>query len=397
MSANSTRAGESLAAGVGRRAPARAISASIVDVDSFVGRGLGTAKQGAAYGYTGKRGYHPILATRADTGEVLDIRAQGLGEHLMGCVRFVDELIAAGRSGRRDRPEAACEPTRGFGTTTMMAASQRAGWSYSIGVRKLQSTSRRRIAHIPEDAPGSHAEPTTPKSGEAQIAETRPRRPADDRPAHPPARRASRAVARLAALRVRDQPHRRARTRRGRTPPARRRRARDPRSQRPSPRALPIGPLHGQRRLDGDRRARAQPAALDRADRPARPDTIRAARTLRRRLLTIPGRLTRSARAGRCVCPPAGPGKQTSSGAEHDPSAPRRLTRHDRPESQPQPARGDDSLPPTRNSAPTPTPTSTATPPQSTHHHDNDAFNRPHQTDPSPRQLSSRDHRWIGA
>ena len=32
------------------------------------------AKQGAAFGYTRVRGYHPILATRADTGEVLHVR-----------------------------------------------------------------------------------------------------------------------------------------------------------------------------------------------------------------------------------------------------------------------------------------------------------------------------------
>ena len=91
-----------------------------------------------------------------------------------------------------------------------------------------------------------------------------------------------------------DQPHRRARARRGRAPPARRRRARDPRPQRPSAGALPLRQVHRQRRLDRDRRARAQPAALDRRDRPAR--HLRAARTLRRRLLTMPGRLTRTAR-----------------------------------------------------------------------------------------------------
>jgi len=39
-----------------------------VDVDSFVGQVFGHAKQGTAFGYTGKRGYHPILATRADSG-----------------------------------------------------------------------------------------------------------------------------------------------------------------------------------------------------------------------------------------------------------------------------------------------------------------------------------------
>jgi hypothetical protein len=48
----------------------------VVDVDSFVGEVHGYAKQGAGFGYTGRRGYHPILATRADTGEVLHIRAR---------------------------------------------------------------------------------------------------------------------------------------------------------------------------------------------------------------------------------------------------------------------------------------------------------------------------------
>ena len=46
----------------------------VVDVDSFVGETFGRDKQGAAFGYTRVRGYHPILATRADTGEVLHIR-----------------------------------------------------------------------------------------------------------------------------------------------------------------------------------------------------------------------------------------------------------------------------------------------------------------------------------
>ena len=39
----------------------------VVDLDSFVGEVHGYAKQGAGFGYTRQRGYHPILATRADT------------------------------------------------------------------------------------------------------------------------------------------------------------------------------------------------------------------------------------------------------------------------------------------------------------------------------------------
>jgi len=40
----------------------------VVDVDSFVGEVHGYAKQGASFGYTGKRGYHPLIATRAGSG-----------------------------------------------------------------------------------------------------------------------------------------------------------------------------------------------------------------------------------------------------------------------------------------------------------------------------------------
>ena len=39
----------------------------VIDVDSFVGEVCGRLKQGASYGYTKLLGYHPILATRADT------------------------------------------------------------------------------------------------------------------------------------------------------------------------------------------------------------------------------------------------------------------------------------------------------------------------------------------
>ncbi len=47
--------------------------------------------------------------------------------------------------------------------------------------------------------------------------------------------------------------------------------ARHPRPQRPSTRALPLGSVSRQRRLDGDSRARAQPAALDGSAQTRRP------------------------------------------------------------------------------------------------------------------------------
>jgi hypothetical protein len=45
-----------------------------IDVDSTICEVHGHHKGGAAYGYTGVLGYHPLLATRADTGEVLHAR-----------------------------------------------------------------------------------------------------------------------------------------------------------------------------------------------------------------------------------------------------------------------------------------------------------------------------------
>ncbi len=54
----------------------------VIVVDSFIGEVHSDRKQGASYGYTHKLGYHPILAVRSDTGEVLHIpNPQGEGEH----------------------------------------------------------------------------------------------------------------------------------------------------------------------------------------------------------------------------------------------------------------------------------------------------------------------------
>jgi hypothetical protein len=67
----------------------------VVDVDSFVGEVHGYAKQGATYGYTRQRGYHPLVAARADTGEIVHVRLRkGSANASRGALRFVDELIA---------------------------------------------------------------------------------------------------------------------------------------------------------------------------------------------------------------------------------------------------------------------------------------------------------------
>ena len=69
--------------------------ALIVDLDSTICEVHGKKKQGAAYGYTKQLGYHPLLATRAGTGEILLSRMRkGSAGSARGVIRFVNELIA---------------------------------------------------------------------------------------------------------------------------------------------------------------------------------------------------------------------------------------------------------------------------------------------------------------
>ena len=57
-----------------------------IDLDSTVCETYGLGKEGARrHGYTGQRGYHPLLAVAADTGDVLMVRLrQGRGQHRAG-------------------------------------------------------------------------------------------------------------------------------------------------------------------------------------------------------------------------------------------------------------------------------------------------------------------------
>jgi hypothetical protein len=141
----------------------------VVDVDSFVGEVYGYDKQGAGYGYTHKRGYHPILATRSGTGEVLHIRARkGSANTSRGALRFVEELIPRVQRAGATGPKL-LRADSGFWNRKIMARLQAAGWTYSIGVRQ-QAHIKAAIAVIPEH----DWQPLEdyPEGGEAQISQT---------------------------------------------------------------------------------------------------------------------------------------------------------------------------------------------------------------------------------
>ena len=141
----------------------------VIDVDSFIGEVCSERKQGASYGYTRKLGYHPILAVRSDTGEVLHIRnRKGKANTQRGAARFVDELLArvrrAGYTGT-----IVIRADSGFENHKLMRELARQGVEFSIGV-KQSKTIRALIAEIPETAWVTITD--YPDTGEAQIAET---------------------------------------------------------------------------------------------------------------------------------------------------------------------------------------------------------------------------------
>jgi Transposase DDE domain group 1 len=114
-----------------------------IDLDSTVCEVHGYHKQGAAYGYTHTLGYHPLLASRADTGEVLHARQRtGRANTARGTARFVDELAArvrrAGASG-----ELTMRMDSGFWSAKTIRACRRHQIRYSITVPRPSRSGRR--------------------------------------------------------------------------------------------------------------------------------------------------------------------------------------------------------------------------------------------------------------
>jgi Transposase DDE domain group 1 len=140
-----------------------------IDIDSFVGEVYGRLKQGASFGYTGVRGYHPLLATRAGTGEVLHARTRkGAANSGRGALRFCEELIArvrrAGATG-----EILIRADSAFHSHKVISYLEAKSCLYSIAVRQHKRIAER-IAQIPESA--WHPVPDYPETGICELAET---------------------------------------------------------------------------------------------------------------------------------------------------------------------------------------------------------------------------------
>jgi len=139
-----------------------------VDLDSTVCEVHGHHKQGAAYGHTRQLGLHPLLATRADTGEVLHVRQRkGSANTARGAVRFTGEVVArVRRAGARGALTVRADS--GFWSDRLIGTCRRLGVAFSITVRQIPQV-KEAIAAIAET---DWSDIAYTEGGVAQVAET---------------------------------------------------------------------------------------------------------------------------------------------------------------------------------------------------------------------------------
>jgi len=141
----------------------------VVDIDSTICQVYGRAKSGAAYGYTKVLGYHPIVAVRAGSGEILHARMRkGSANTARGTKRFVEELVArarrAGASG-----EIVMRFDSGFWSNATIAVLGRLDVRFTMAVRCGNSAIAGAIAAIAE---ASWVPIAYTPDGIAEVAET---------------------------------------------------------------------------------------------------------------------------------------------------------------------------------------------------------------------------------
>src|SRR5664279_5128641 len=123
-----------------------------IDLDSTICETYGLAKEGARHhGYTGVRGYHPLLAVAAGTGDVLMSRLrEGRAATVRGAAHFLRETVgrvrSAGASG-----QLTLRADSGFYAAEVVAVCRRMNVRFSITLRQHKGV-RHLIEAIPEEA-----------------------------------------------------------------------------------------------------------------------------------------------------------------------------------------------------------------------------------------------------
>ena len=123
-----------------------------IDLDSTICETYGLDKEGARHhGYTGARGYHPLLAVAAGTGDVLMVRLrEGRANTARGAAHFLRETVGRVRCGGASG-QLTMRADRGFYTHAVAAVCRRMDARFSITIRQHKSL-HNLIEAIPADA-----------------------------------------------------------------------------------------------------------------------------------------------------------------------------------------------------------------------------------------------------
>ncbi len=121
-----------------------------IDLDSTICETFGLDKEGARHhGYTGKRGYHPLLAVAAGTGDVLMSRLrEGRANTIRGAAHFLRETVGRVRYAGA-RGQLTVRADSGFYAHAIVAVCRKMDVRYSITIRQHKSL-RNLIEAIPE-------------------------------------------------------------------------------------------------------------------------------------------------------------------------------------------------------------------------------------------------------
>ena len=121
-----------------------------IDLDSTVCETYGFAKEGAQRpGYTGARGYHPLLAVAAGTGDVLMARLRGGRAYSgRGAAHFLQETVGRVRDAGANG-QLTVRADSGFYSRAVVAACREMDVRFSVTIRQHPKL-RRLIEAIPE-------------------------------------------------------------------------------------------------------------------------------------------------------------------------------------------------------------------------------------------------------
>jgi hypothetical protein len=123
-----------------------------IDLDSTICETYGLAKEGAGHhGYTGVRGYHPLLAVAAGTGDILMARLrEGRANTVRGAAHFLTETIGRVR-GAGATGQLTMRADSGFYAHDVVGTCRKMDVRFSITLRMHRGV-RGRIEAIPEAA-----------------------------------------------------------------------------------------------------------------------------------------------------------------------------------------------------------------------------------------------------